>query len=586
MTRSRLGRLLACLLIGVSGIGAAAPAPSPWWTNAVIYEIYPRSFSDTNGDGIGDLRGITARLPYLQRLGVDAIWIAPIYPSPQADFGYDISDYRAVDPQYGSLADMDRLIASARRRGIRVILDMVLNHTSDRHPWFRDSAGSRTGPRADWYVWSDGVAADGADVGAFRRRFAHDGRAPPNNWTSMFGGSAWEWSPARRQFYYHRFGRGQPDLNWRNPAVERAMFDAMRFWLDRGVAGFRLDAVTSLFDDASVGDEPEAGGLDAFGAPNLRHVHTDDLPEEHTVVRRLRQMVDSYPGERVLIGETWVADSAAMRRWYGAPMLDGLHLPMDTFLGFGGPRDTPEWFRPRLKMAQSEFGGGQPLFVFDNHDSVRSIDKFGDGVHDLAIAKGIAAVLYLSRATALTYYGAEIGMRTHTPARREDVRDPAGIAGWPRDKGRDGSRTPMQWSSRPQAGFSTSPNTWLPVNPDSREVNVAAEQADPGSLLRWTERLIRLRRSAPALRGGTMTLLDGTQPDVLAWVREVPGVRGKVFVAINMGQQPRVVTAPVRRPLTTLATSQLGVTRTVEGKSVTLPPYATWIGYAKDAVAP
>ena len=334
-----------------------AASKDPWWRHAVIYEIYPRSFADSDGDGVGDLAGITAHLPYLSALGIDAIWLTPIYPSPQVDFGYDTSDYASVDPQFGTLADLDALIASARRRHIRVILDLVLNHTSDRHTWFRESAASRNNSKADWYVWSDGVR-DSPDVPAFQRRFAREGRAPPNNWVSEFGGSAWEWVPARRQFYYHRFHRTQPDLNWRNPSVEAAMAEIMRFWLDRGVAGFRLDAVTALFEDRALRDEPATGGTTAFGDPRLHHVYTDNLPEEHDVVRRLRALVDRYPGDRVLIGETWVADAAAMRRWYGAPALDELQLPMDTLLGFGGPPYTPGWFRPRLQMAQAEFSGG------------------------------------------------------------------------------------------------------------------------------------------------------------------------------------------------------------------------------------
>ncbi len=569
-----VGGVLAALLAATSA--AAAPhAADPWWKRAVIYEVYPRSFADSNGDGVGDLNGITARLPYLQRLGVDAIWLTPTYPSPQVDFGYDIADFRAVDPQYGAMADLDRLIAQARTRGVRVIMDLVLNHTSDQHAWFRESASSRTNAKADWYVWSDGAPADAPGVSAFQRANAHDGRAPPNNWTSGFGGSAWEWVPARRQFYYHRFYRQQPDLNWREPAVERAMFDVVRFWLDRGAAGFRLDAVTTLFEDPQLRSEPEVGGLDAWGAPKLRNVFTDDLPEEHDVVRRLRKLVDGYGGDRVLVGETWVKGPAEMRRWYGAPKLDGIQLPMDTFLGFGGPKYSPEWFRRRLQESQTAFGGGQPLFVFDNHDSVRSFDKFADGVHDQAIAKGIAAILYLSRGTALTYYGAELGMRTHTPTRREDVRDPIGLTGWPKEKGRDGERTPMQWTPGPQAGFTTSARPWLPAGADHAAVNVETEAADPDSLLNWTTRLIALRRTEPALREGDMTLVDDAGPDVLAWTRRAPGGR-TVLVALNMGAQPRTLRLPGAATATSLAVSGAGVA--VAGGRLDLPPFTTWVG--------
>ena len=359
---SQAGMLMA-LILAAGAPARAEPAPhtepathgSPWWQSAVIYEIYPRSFADSNGDGVGDLNGITAHLPDLQRLGVDAVWIAPMYPSPQIDFGYDISDYRAVDPQYGSLADLDRLTAEAKARGIRVVLDFVLNHTSDRHAWFTQSASSRTNSRADWYVWNDGIPLT-PGLSQVQRQAARDGRAPPNNWTSDFGGSAWEWVPARRQFYYHRFYRQQPDLNWRNPAVEKAMLDLMRFWLDRGIAGFRIDAVTSLFEDPQLRDDPPAGGLDPFGEPKLRRQYTDDLPEEHRVIRAMRSVVDSYPGNRVLIGETWLADTASMRAWYGAPKMNELQLPMDMLVGFGGAPYTADWFRPRLQAAADRTG--------------------------------------------------------------------------------------------------------------------------------------------------------------------------------------------------------------------------------------
>src|SRR5947208_12249651 len=301
-----LSRFSACLLAAWSiawadeprsaaPAGAAAAAHAdPWWKHAVIYEIYPRSFQDSNGDGIGDLNGIAQRLDYLEALGVDAIWIAPMYPSPQVDFGYDISDYQNVDPQYGTLADFDRLLKQARAHHIRVLLDMVLNHTSDRHPWFVEAASSRTASRHDFYVWDDGKRGAGAKP------------LPPNNWVSLFGGSAWQYVPAVDQFYYHKFYRQQPDLNWRNPKVEQAMFGAMRFWLDRGVTGFRLDAITTLFEDPQLRDAPALGGTNAQGDPNLKNTYTDNLPQVHDVIRRMRAMIDSYSGGRLLVGTTYV----------------------------------------------------------------------------------------------------------------------------------------------------------------------------------------------------------------------------------------------------------------------------------------
>jgi alpha-glucosidase len=523
-----LAALLLCLASPCAPAAPAGAEAEPWWRHAVIYEIYPRSFQDSNGDGTGDLNGIAQRLDYLQQLGVDAIWIAPIYPSPQVDFGYDVSDYQAVDPLYGTLADFDRLLAQARRRNMRVILDMVLNHTSDQHPWFIDAARARDSHYHEFYVWSAG------------RQEAGGSPQPPNNWVSLFGGSAWQFVPAVRQFYYHRFYRQQPDLNWRNPEVERAMFAAMRFWLDRGAAGFRLDAITELFEDAKLRDAPVLGGTNALGDPRLSDIYTKNLPEVHGVMRRLRTMIDTYPGERVLIGETYVAKTTDLDAWYGGARHDELQLPMDTLVGLGSKLDAST-FRQHLLESQTELHDSPPLLVFDNHDNVRSWDRFGDGVHDAQIARIVAALLFTARATALMYQGQEIGQRTATPTRVEDVRDPIGVRGWPREKGRDGERTPMQWdTSNAQAGFSSNPHTWLPVTADYPTVNVQSEAADPGSLLNWYRRLIALRRSNSALRSGRMVMLDTTNASVLSYAR-VSDDGATVIVSLNMSGQPQSV---------------------------------------------
>jgi len=548
----------------------AAPAAEPWWRHAVIYEIYPRSFQDSNGDGTGDLNGIAQRLDYLQQLGVDAIWIAPIYPSAQVDFGYDITDYDAVDPMFGTLADFDRLLGEARRRHIRVILDMVLNHTSDQHPWFLDAARSGDSRYHDFYVWTAG------------KLDAAGHRAPPNNWVSLFGGSAWEFVPAVGEFYYHRFYRQQPDLNWRNPEVERAMFAAMRFWLERGVAGFRLDAVTELFEDAKLRDAPPLGGTNAQGDPNLSDIYTKNLPEVHDVMRRLRAMMDTYAGERVLIGETYLANTTDLDAWYGGARHDELQLPMDTLVGLGNRLDA-DTFRRRLLESQTELHHSQPLLVFDNHDNVRSWDRFGDGVHDAQIARIVAALLLTAPATALLYQGQEIGQRTATPTRVEDVRDPLGIRGWPRDKGRDGERTPMQWDgSNAQAGFSTTPHTWLPVTADYRSVNVQSEAADPESLLNWYRRLIALRRNNRALREGRMVMLDTANASVLSYAR-VSTDGETVIVSLNMSPQPQtpsldLVQAGLRSSHPRTLLSSPGPLPHGDAKGpVSLPPYAVWI---------
>ncbi len=462
----------------------------------MVYEIYPRSYQDSNGDGIGDLNGITSRLDYLQKLGVDAIWIAPMYPSPQVDFGYDISNYESVDPQYGTLADMDRLIAEGQKHHVRIILDMVLNHTSDKHQWFIEAASSRTNPKHDWYVWNDGIPADSPGVTPYQKRFEHEGRVPPNNWVSGFGGSAWEWVPAVHQFYYHEFYKQQPDLNWRNPEVEKAMFGAMQFWLDRGVAGFRLDAIPNLFEDPKLRNNPELGGINAQGDPNVGDTYTNNLPEVHDVIRRMRAMVAKYPGDRVLIGETYLPNTAELDKWYGGAAHDELQLPMDMLIGFHGDHaklDAAD-FRQHIEEVETQIHGSQPLIVFDNHDNVRAIDRYGDGTHDDQINKLLATMLFTTRATSLMYYGQEIGMHTTTPTRREDVRDPIGITGWPKKKGRDGERTPMQWTPGPQAGFSTNPHTWLPIPPSYKTINVAVESKDPNSA---AELVQATHRSAP-----------------------------------------------------------------------------------------
>ena len=552
--------------------GAAEPTiDNTWWKHAVIYEIYPRSFQDSNGDGIGDLNGITERLGYLQALGVDAIWISPMYPSPQVDFGYDISDYESVDPQYGTLKDFDRLVAEAGKRNIRVILDMVLNHTSDKNKWFIESASSRKNSKRDWYVWNDGKPGPNGT------------RLPPNNWESLFGGSAWEYMPQTQSFYYHKFYKQQPDLNWRTPAVEKAMFGAMQFWLDRGVAGYRLDAIPTLFEDPQLRDEPATGGTNAYGDPNLNHIYTDNLPEVHGVIRRMRAMVAKYPGDRVLIGETYLPNTAELDKWYGGAQKDELQLPMDMIVGFANKLDA-NTFRTRISEVETQVHGSQPLLVFDNHDNIRSWERYGDGVHNVAISKLLAAMLFTTRATALMYYGEELGMVTSTPTRVEDVKDPIGRTGWPTEKGRDGERTPMQWDATPpQAGFSTSPTTWLPVASNYKTVNVQTELADPNSLLNWYKKLIAMRREMSALRDGGMVMVDTLNSTVLSYVRTPLVGQKAVVVSLNMTAQPQKISLDLspagisQKGVRTLLTSEAslqGVTTT----TMTLPPFASWVG--------
>ncbi len=576
--RKKLTRRIAALLAAVflcavpRGLAAqqgapqrSTPAATPWWQHALIYEIYPRSFQDSNGDGVGDINGIIQRLDYLQSLKVNAIWLTPIYPSPLVDFGYDISNYEAIDPLYGSMADFDHLIAAAGQHHIRVIMDMVMNHTSDQSPWFQESRSSRNNPKRNWYIWRDGKGPG----------------IPPNNWQSAFGHSAWTYDPTTKQWYYHKFYAAQPDLNWRNPEVQKAMFNVCRFWLDKGVAGFRLDAVPELFEDPQFRDEKEIGGTNAFGDPNLDESRTSNLPEVHGVMRALRKLVDSYPGNRVLIGETYLPNIQDQLRWYGTNH-DELQLPMDMQVGFINRLDANK-FREKINQAETQLDGNMPLFVFDNHDNPRSWNRYGDGVHDAQIARVIAALLLTPRAVALMYYGQEIGMVTTPPKAKAEVQDPVGKVGWPKYKGRDGERTPMQWDGGKNAGFSTANKTWLPIPASYKTVNVQAESAEPNSLLNWYKRLIALRAENPVMRSGQTVMVDRTNPNVLSYLRTEPQAGPAVLVAINFSAQAQTIDYHLRvhgvsgSAATGLLETQ-GMQRRMDLRHMTLPPFGVFIG--------
>ncbi len=495
----------------------------PWWKHAVVYEIYPRSFQDSDGDGVGDINGITSRLDYLKDLGVNAIWITPMYPSPQVDFGYDISDYEAIDPQYGTMQDFDHLASEAKKRDIRIIMDYVPNHTSDQHPWFKESASSRTNPKRDWYIWRDGK---------------RPGR-PPNNWQSWFGHSAWQFDAKTGQWYYHHFYVQQPDLNWRNPEVRKAMYDVIRFWLERGVSGFRMDAVSRLFEDPNLHDDPILPGKNAYGDPNIQHKYTDNLPQIHEVLREIRQVADHYPGDPVLISEADEPTISELVKMYG-PNNDEVQLPMDFPVADVNRLSVSE-FRRLLDEVEFNPLQGQPYFFFSNHDQVREWDRYGDGAHNDQIAKLMATLLLTTRATPQMYYGQEIGMRTTAPTRKEDVKDPVGITGWPKDKGRDGERTPMQWDDSQNAGFSKAAKPWLPVPPSYSEYNVDAEKRNPESIFNFYQHVIALRSNVPALRNGEYVAVNRDDQNVLAYLRKDPACGDSVLIALNMSSQPRTV---------------------------------------------
>jgi alpha-glucosidase len=477
----------------------------PWWERGIIYQIYPRSFMDSKGDGIGDLAGIASKLDYLKWLGVDILWLCPFYPSPMADFGYDVSDFTDVDPVFGTLGDFDRLLAEAHRRDLRVLLDFVPNHTSDLHPWFVEARASRSSRRRDWYIWRDPPAEGG----------------PPNNWLSTFGGSAWEWDRSD-QFYLHTYIREQPDLNWRNPEVREAMFANMRFWLEREVDGFRLDALWHILKDEKMRDNPPDPDYRPGGKPYkaLQALYCGDRPEIHPLLRRMRELVDGY-GDRLLVGELYLPIERLVN-YYGSAAHPEIHLPTNFHL------ITTPW-RARAVAAiidRSEAAlppGAWPHFALGNHDRPRLASRLGVGQ-----ARVAAMLLATLRGTPSLYYGDELGM-PDVPVPPEEVKDP-----WEKNcpgkgLGRDPVRSPMPWDDSENAGFSAG-QPWLPLTADWRSRNVAAQQSDPGSLLNLYRRLIALRRQEPALHSGSYRPIPAGG-DFLLFSRE--DGRRRLLVALN-----------------------------------------------------
>jgi len=514
--------LLGAALTAITALGLLGVAPRAksqqkgvdaeghqWWQRAVFYEIYPRSFADSNNDGVGDLKGITSKLDYLKELGINAIWITPCFPSPQVDFGYDVSDYEAIDPMYGTMEDFDRLLAEGKKRDIRVILDFVVNHTSDQHKWFIDSKSSKTAEHRDWYIWRDGKAPG----------------QPPNNWLSTFGTAAWTFDSKTGQYYYHYFYPQQPDLNWRNPAVEKAMLDVTRFWYKRGVAGFRLDAVDTLYEDPNLTDNPVLPGKDKFGRPNMDEKYDKKLPEVHDAMRKLRTVADEYGS--VLIGETWTSNVDQLKDYYGTKN-DELQMPMDLMMtGFKG-LSADEY---RKHIAAVNATGHWPVYVITNHDIVRSYTRYADGAHNDDIAKMMAALYLTLRGSAIMYYGEEIGMENNDPKSKDEVQDPIGKLGWPLEKGRDGERTPMQWNGGANAGFSVA-KPWLPVPASAITHNVASEMKDPESVLSFYRKLLALRHTEAALLDGDYVSINDDNPNVLAYLRRYKGEA--ILVMLNM----------------------------------------------------
>ncbi|MFC6287070.1 alpha-glucosidase [Nocardioides sp. GCM10027113] len=524
---------------------------APWWTGAVVYQVYPRSFADSDGDGVGDLRGVLARLDHLERLGVDVLWLSPVYPSPQDDNGYDISDYRDIDPLFGTLADLDELIARAHERGIRIVMDLVVNHTSDEHPWFVDSRSSITSPKRDWYWWRP-------------PRPGHEPGTPgaePTNWGSFFSGPAWEYDAASGEYYLHVFGRKQPDLNWENPQVRSAVHDMMRWWLDRGVDGFRMDVVNMISKDVPLrdGEVPEGAGPGATlgdGTPYFMpgpRIH-EFLAEMH------REVFEGRDGALLTVGEMPGATVEQARRF-----TDPARREVDMVFQFEHvmvDQGASKWdvLPFRLEALKDSLGRWQAgladvgwnSLYWNNHDQPRVVSRFGDdGEHRVRSAKLLGTVLHLHRGTPYVYQGEELGMANYPFGDIDAFRDiesvnhyrhaveggaaPAEVLASLRAMSRDNARTPMQWDSSPQAGFTTG-EPWLPVNPDHAEVNAAAQYDDPGSVFHHYRRLIRLRHEEPAVAIGDFTMLLPDDPRVYAFTRRLGAT--ELLVLANFSAEP------------------------------------------------
>ena len=507
-----------------------------WWQTAVCYQIYPRSFSDSTNNGIGDLRGIIDRLNYLKDLGIDAIWFSPFYPSPQQDFGYDISDFGAVNPEYGTMKDFDELLKKCHKLGFKVIMDMILNHTSAQHPWFIESKSSKDNPKSDWYVWQDGRGKDG--------------RKPPNNWRAIIGGSAWEWCEEREQFYLHQFLPYQPDLNWWNNDVQEAMYDHIRFWLDKGVDGYRLDIIHTLFEDQQLRNNPGSWRFFPNQENNERlfrkPIYTQYLPETLAVCKKLREIVDSYKPTRMLVGEA--VGGPKMYKVLQGEKNDRLNLVFN--FNLGEQKFSANKFQKAItRMEEDLCEPFWPCFAFSNHDVKRAISRYGN---DPAKARIIALLLLTLRGTPFIYYGEELGM-PNVKISDEELKDPIAfhkVFGIPLKNlfGRDGCRTPMQWDETPlNAGFSKDPKIkpWLPVGATSSTINVKKQQEDKESMLSFYKELITVRKQEKTLQEGELKITDGSNSNYLIFERILG--KERTLVILNFSKKYHTLFHPYKK---------------------------------------
>ncbi|WP_191601471.1 alpha-glucosidase [Marinomonas algicola] len=524
-----------------------------WWKGGIIYQIYPRSFMDENGDGVGDLAGITSKLDYVASLGVDAIWLSPIFTSPMKDFGYDVSDYRDIDPLFGSLEDFKTLVSRAHTLGLKVMIDQVLSHTSDQHPWFAESRQDKVNPKADWYVWSD-PKLDGS---------------PPNNWLSIFGGSAWQWDSRRLQYYLHNFLTSQPDVNFHNDEVRQLQLDNMRFWLDLGVDGFRLDTVNFFYHSQGLEDNPPVppGEPKTMGAPHdnpytyQRHVYDLSRPENLTFLKELRALMDEYPGTTTVgeIGDDFPLERMAEYTSGG----DKLHMAY-TFDLLNAPH-SPAYIRSVLKNMQDIVGDGWPCWALSNHDVVRAITRWGNHEDQEKYPLVAMALITSLRGSVCLYQGEELGLpEADVPFER--IQDPYGLPLWPVFKGRDGCRTPMVWNKSEHGGFSTQ-EPWLPVDDRHLALSVAEQESNPDALLHKVRQLLLWRQKQPVLIQGELEQVDLGNEELIAYVRRLGNE--SMLVVINMTGAPQ--NAHVSMSMTPLEGH--GFNFNLENSVLVLPPY-------------
>ncbi|MET3926577.1 alpha-glucosidase family protein [Devosia sp. 2618] len=539
-----------------------AAIDSDWWRGAVIYQIYPRSFQDQDGDGVGDLVGITSRLDYVADLGVDAIWLSPVFTSPMKDFGYDVSNYRDIDPSFGTLEDFDNLVQKAHSRGLKVIIDQVISHSSDKHAWFSESRQSRTNAKSDWYVWAD-PKPDGT---------------PPNNWLSIFGGSAWQWDSRRMQYYQHNFLVSQPDLNFHNPEVQDALLGEMRFWLERGVDGFRLDTVNFYFCSLAFENNPvvKPEDFNASTAPAVNpynfqeHLYDKSQPENLGFLKRLRSLMDEYPG-RTTVGE--IGDSQHQLEIMAQYTSGDDHLHMAYTFDYLGGAFSADHFKESIEATERYAPDGWICLAFSNHDVVRHISRWGVHGQEAEFTRLTATLILSMRGSVCLYQGEELGLK-EAELSFADLVDPYGIEFWPEFKGRDGCRTPMVWQSHASNGaFSTANRTWLPVPAEHLTHAVDTQDGVDGSVLEYYRAMLRFRREHPALAKGTITVLD-TTGNVLAFTREDDNE--SMLCVFNMGHDPVEYSLP--GGLSPRDAGCPGVTAVPNNGKIALGPFAAYLG--------